>query len=175
MVQVPDNTSSASDGTRGAEWRPVVDFAGYSISSLGEVRHQSRDLKPQPRGGYLRVRLVAPDGKRVWRPVHTLVLEAFVGPRPSPKHHGAHTPDNDRSRNSVDNLAWKLPSENEADKRACGTAPRGGRVWRPSRQRVARVRARAAQGESYTSIARDEGLHRHSVSRIVRGLRRRSA
>ena len=107
-------------------WLPIPAFPGYSISSLGQVRHQSRDLKPQPRGGYLRVRLVAPDGKRVWRPVHTLVLEAFVGPRPSPKHHGAHTPDNDRSRNSVDNLAWKLPSENEADKRACGTAPRGG-------------------------------------------------
>jgi hypothetical protein len=105
--------------------------------------------------------------------VHVLVLETFVGPRPSPRHHGAHFPDNDKANNRLENLAWKLPKENEADKKQCGTAPKGGATRKA--QNVERIRQRAAQGESYTKIARDEGLHRHSVSRIVRGLRRRAA
>ena len=167
--------SSNGDGDSGDRWWPVVGFPGYWVSCAGQVRHHARTLKPSIRNGYRRVWLVDTEGRRVRRAVHLLVLEAFVGPRPSSRHHGAHTPDNDKSNNRLENLAWKLPEDNEADKRACGTAPKGGRNWRPSRERVARVRARAAQGESYTQIARDEGLHRHSVSRIVRGLRRRAA
>jgi hypothetical protein len=167
MVQVHDMTS--------VEWRSIAEFPGYWISSAGQVRHYARELKPTPRSGYLRVCMRSEDGRRHFRPIHLLVLETFVGPRPSSKHHGAHFPDNDKSNNRLENLAWKLPTENEADKRACGTAPKGGRNWRPNRARVERVRARAAAGESFTKIARDEGLHRYSVSRIVRGLRRRAA
>ena len=172
MVQVPDNTSSASDGTRSAEWRPVVGFAGYWVSDRGGVRRGARDLKPTARRGYLRVWL-SRDGLRVMRSVHVLVLETFVGPRPSQRHHAAHSNENDRTRNTLDNLEWKLPEENEADKKRHGTV-RGGGKKEPAAD-VERIRARAAAGESYTRIAADEGLHRHSVSRIVRGLRRRAA
>lgn len=155
-------------------WRHIPGFSRYEVSDDGRVRCGSRMLSLNHRdaGGYVDLMLLDDAGVRRKRKLHNLVLEAFVGPRPSPRHHGAHAPDNTRTNNRLSNLTWKLPEENEADKRACGTAPRGGRVWRPNKARVERIRLRVASGESYSAVARDEGLHRHSVSRIARGLRR---
>lgn len=48
-------------------------------------------------------------------PVHVLVLEAFVGPRPD-----GHEPDHinfDRHDNRVENLRWVTVSENQSHKR----------------------------------------------------------
>jgi hypothetical protein len=157
-------------------WSKIPNFSLYEASRLGRIRNIAtrKILKPGPNdGGYLRVNLVRDDGRRVKGLVHVLMLMAWCGPRPSPRHHGAHCR-NDKKNNRLDNLEWKLPEENEADKRLHGTAPRGGRTWRPNRERIQRIRLRAAGGESFSKIAKDEGLHRSSVSRIVRGLRRRT-
>jgi hypothetical protein len=151
----------------GSLWKPIPENPAFLVNPLGVVRHGFREPKQTPNHkGYLKVR-IGP----VKRFVHCLVLEAFVGPRPSRRHHGAHL-DGDKTNNCLSNLEWKLPEDNEADKRKHGTHAGGGRVWRPNRERVARIRARAQGGESYASIAKSEGLHPHSVSRIVRGLRR---
>ena len=45
------------------------------------------------------------------RLVHVLVLEAFIGPRPSPDHVSMHLDGNTRN-NHVSNLAWGTQSEN---------------------------------------------------------------
>jgi hypothetical protein len=156
-------------------WRQIPNFSAYEASDSGLVRSikTGKTLKSKPNdGGYLRVTIKRDDGKRVRPLIHVLVLMAWRGPRPSPRHHGAHCHCNDKRNNRLENLEWKLPEENEADKKIHGTAPRGGRVWRPSKARIERIRARAAAGESYTKIGLSEGLHRSSVSRIVRGLRR---
>jgi hypothetical protein len=155
-------------------WRPIAGFPGYRVSRGGHVRRGRLALLPQWRGGYLRVRLVSPDGRRVWRPVHALVLEAFVAPRPSTRHHGAHFPDRDRGNNRAGNLRWALPEENEADKRVHGTHPRGGPRKATGDSVVAAIRESAQAGESFTAIGRRLGLHRTSVARIVAGTRRRS-
>ena len=152
---------------------PPPSHPGYWISSQGEVKRYGRPLKPTSRRGYLRVWLTGADGLKRMHGVHVLVLETFVGKRPTPRHHAAHSNENDRTRNTLDNLEWKLPEDNEADKKRHGTV-RGGGKKEPAAD-VERIRASAAAGDSYTAIARDEGLHRHSVSRIVRGLRRRAA
>lgn len=159
-------------------WRPVVGFHEYLVSDQGRVQLAGAYvLHDCPNhGGYRIVYLRTANGKRVARRVHLLVLEAFRGPRPSPRHHGAHAPNRDKRDNRLENLRWALPEENEADKRAHGTQPKGGRVWRPNKERIARIRAAWATGEmSLAKIAKQEGLHRSSVSRIVRGLRRKSA
>lgn len=158
-----------------SDWRPWGSGPNvrYEVNSAGRVRcaRTRRLLKQYPNhNGYLRVRLICADGARRWWKVHTLVLELFVGPRPSPRHHGAHTPDRDKQNNRVSNLRWSLPEENEADKRAHGTA-RGGIGRRLEPSHVAEIRSRAANGESFTRLAKAHGLHRHSVSRIVRGIR----
>ena len=156
-------------------WRPIVGFPGYRVSRGGHVRRGRLALLPQWRGDYLRVRLTGPSGRRVWRPVHVLVLEAFVGPRPSARHHGAHFPDRDPANNRADNLRWALPEENEADKRAHGTRSRGGPRKTTDDATVMAIREAARIGESFTAIGQRHGLHRTSVARIVTGQRRRSA
>jgi len=150
---------------------PIQGFPRYTVREDGVVLRDGRPRRSVLRNDYLRVQLFN-GGKRTNFPLHRLVLEAFVGPRPSPRHHGAHL-DGDRYNNIAANLAWKLPEENEADKRLHGTTPQGG-IRRPTP--AARLRAilkRVSRGQSYTEIAAHFGLHRHSVSRIARGLRRK--
>jgi hypothetical protein len=75
-------------------WKPVVGREGlYEVSNHGRVKSLARFdtigrrvneklLSPQTdEYGYIRVRLVR-DGKRIRIFVHTLLLTAFVGPRP---------------------------------------------------------------------------------------------
>ncbi len=114
------------------EWRPVIGYEGrYEVSSLGRVRSLSRTvehkdgtrsrragriLSPGHRSnGYLHVNLYYGHKRSKSIYVHTLVLEAFVGPRPSPEMVARHLDDNS-TRNHVDNLAWGSESENQYDK-----------------------------------------------------------
>lgn len=158
-----------------AEWRPFN--SRYEVSSRGQVRslRAKRLLRQQPsHNGYMQVKLICDDGGRRWFKVHVLVLTLFVGPRPSVRHMGAHAPDRSRRNNRLENLRWALPEENEADKRAHGTA-RNGAVRQLHPVQVLQIRSQAASGESFTRIAKTYGIHRHSVSRIVRGIRRKEA
>ncbi|HLK41826.1 MAG TPA: NUMOD4 domain-containing protein [Thermoleophilia bacterium] len=154
------------------DWRPLPGFPGYEVSDLGVVLNvqTGRARKPQRSdSGYLRVRINS-GGKCRSVLVHLAVLRAFVGAAPSPRHDGAHL-DGVQTNNALDNLAWKLPEDNEADKRRTGTAPRGFSGHnRPDH--VVPVRDLLRAGWSYTRISRHVGIHRSSVSRIARGLRR---
>lgn len=156
-------------------WHPLPGFPGYEVSDRGSVRNArtGRVLRPQPSdSGYPRVRIMR-GGRRRSVLLHLAVLRAFAGPAPSPRHDGAHL-DGDKTNSALENLAWKLPEDNEADKRRAGTAPRGFSGHRRS-DHVAPIRDLLARGLSYSRIARHIGLHRSSVSRIARGLRRRAA
>ena len=154
--------------------RFVPNFPRYRVTVEGRVYRalDGKTISHQSRNGYLRVRLLGPCDRQHWVPIHRIVLEAFVGPRPTPRHHGAHL-SGDRSDNSLGNLVWKLPKDNEADKKMHGTAPKGGKRVATSKRLVSRIHARVQAGESLTKIAARYNLHRSSVSRIVRGLRRR--
>jgi hypothetical protein len=152
------------EGTK--RWRDVdVDGVMYLVSSAGEVRRAGSDrlLKPQLNdSGYLRVKVGRPS-KRVWLVIHLTVLDLFVKPRPSPWHHGAHKDGNQRN-NNVENLVWKLPIENEADKKAHGT-------WSNRRldvEGVKKAREMAGQGLSIEGIARALGISYAAARRAVR-------
>jgi len=153
--------------------RFVHGFPRYRVTDRGRVYRAAtgKTVRPQTRGSYLRVRLFGPCERWHWVPVHVVVLTTFVGPRPSKRHHGAHK-NGRRTHNWLSNLAWKTPKQNEADKRKHGTQKGGGAYRATSTRTVKRIRARHAAGESFSRIARRYGLHRHSVARIVRGLRR---
>jgi hypothetical protein len=115
-------------------WRDVVGYEDlYQVSDTGRARSvdrvvQRRDgvvrfvqgqlLTPFPCSGkanrrYLCVRLIR-DGVRETRPVHQLVLEAFVGPRPDGTL-GCHWDDN-RENNDLSNLRWCTPLGNAHDR-----------------------------------------------------------
>ena len=104
-------------------WKPVVGHPGYEVSDLGEVRSLPRTRN----GRRYRGRRLCPfkDGKsypainlshgplRVRRTVHSLVADAFIGPRPT----GLETRhlDGTRINSSLNNLAYGTRAENWAD------------------------------------------------------------
>lgn len=107
-------------------WSPIPGYEGlYEVSDQGNVR----TLRPgryrygsyigrQIKHGYRIVMLTDKDGRKVQRPVHQLVLEAFVGPR-EPGQITRHLNDV-KTDNRLENLAWGTHLENSEDSIANG-------------------------------------------------------
>ena len=108
-------------------WKDIPGFKGrYAVSDLGRVLRKKRISRigrnlperlfvPQValRGGYLMVSLVG--GSRRTISIHSLVLLAFVGPRP--KRHDANHLNGIRTDNRLSNLEYCTRSENELHKK----------------------------------------------------------
>ena len=115
-------------------WKPVVGYEGlYQVSNLGRVKSLPRKVRqtsrwgkemqrtvqekiltahPLLRSGHLYVRLHKEKKGKDWY-VHTLVLTAFVGPRPEGME-CLHR-DGDPTNNRVENLRWGTRSQNRLD------------------------------------------------------------
>jgi len=107
-------------------WAPIPGFEGrYEASDTGLIRSLPRKIETQRGVRLIRGRVLKP-GKlgntnhrhvvlegRVDRPVHCLILEAFVGLCP-PGMEARHL-DDDPTNNRLDNLAWGSRRENSAD------------------------------------------------------------
>lgn len=160
--------------TQGSVWRTVPGFCRYEASETGEIRRIANgEILPtgSSDSGYLIVKVFSDAGTWVRRRVHTLVLLAWIGPAPTPKHECAHGLGG-KLDNSVRNLRWKTHEENEADKRESGTMSRGGAIPPKPREVVTSILAAVEAGQSFSSVAKAFGVHRSSVSRYARGLRR---
>jgi hypothetical protein len=124
-------------------WRDVVGYEGfYQVSNLGRVMSCARQVRGRVPGsvqwrpskvlscyidktstGY-RCANLSMFGSAKKCSVHILVLEAFVGPRPSPDHEACHN-NGIRSDARLSNLRWDTRAANKEDMRAHGTAPLG--------------------------------------------------
>jgi len=110
------------------EWREVHGWPDYRVSNLGRVashkgaqpRMLSQVLVGRPGLEYPRVTLSGP-GRRQLRSVHSLVAEAFIGPRPSGLD--VRHLDGDRYNPRASNLRFGTRSENMQDSVAHGTHP----------------------------------------------------
>lgn len=164
------------------QWRPVIGYEGlYEVSDCGRVRGvarilphgrqwKGRVLKAFPNNhGYMTVNLSA-CGRVIAKRVHCLVLEAFVGPRPSGCE-ARHFPDGDKSNNAVSNLSWATHVENEADKRKHGTAPQGDRhpMAKLTAGDVARIRELLSAHVPQKEIAARFGVTFSMISDIHTG------
>jgi len=108
----------------GEEWRPVVRWERfYRVSNLGRLYslHQTGRLAIGMRvqGGY-RVLKLRDGERRAHGVLHRMVLEAFVGPAPSPDHEGCHNDGNPENCRE-DNLRWDTRQGNQADRILHGT------------------------------------------------------
>ena len=116
------------------ELRNIPGFEDYMVTQDGRVYSKPRKdirghkmkgkwLKPQlGTGGYLAVNLYK-DGKLCRKDIHRLVLETFVGSCPPGKecrHLNSNPTDN-----RLENLRWDTKINNEHDKLANGTLPKG--------------------------------------------------
>lgn len=116
------------------QWLPVVGNDMYRISDEGRVfsNWTGKILNPRPgpkghTGARRYPRIGLCDGqKQITRPIHVLVLEAFVGPRP-PGMHALHF-DDDPTNNSVTNLRWGTPSTNQLDAVRNGLNPNANKI-----------------------------------------------
>lgn len=106
-------------------WKPVVGHSGYEASDQGRVRSLLRGIRILRPGlasnGYWTVALRG----RKTRTVHSLVLEAFVGPRPEGME--VRHLDGNRLNACLSNLRYGTRVENAADSDRHGTRARGSR------------------------------------------------
>jgi hypothetical protein len=118
-------------------WATIPRFPDYLISDNGEIMsYKSRNgrgpaslvgrlKKPTKVKGkkYFQVALIDVTGTKIFRKVHLLVLEAFVGPCP-PGMEGCHD-DGDAANNKLSNLRWDTHKNNIEDQVKHGTRRRG--------------------------------------------------
>lgn len=114
-------------------WIRIREYPDYCVSSLGNVRRFSPDMRGRISGknlapilgnhGYYIVSLHE-KGMQTTKTIHRLVCEAFHGAPESPHYHAAHK-DGDRLNNKASNLRWASSSENNLDKNRHGTMMKG--------------------------------------------------
>jgi hypothetical protein len=119
------------------EYREIAGCPGYRVGDDGTVWScrprngrgwlvEWRQLKPlKYSGGYQRV-AIRKGRTKIYRLIHRLVLEAFVGPCPDGME-CCHGPDHNPSNNTLPNLRWGTKKENQADRITNGTHNRGER------------------------------------------------
>lgn len=170
------------------EWRTIPRFPEHEVSEDGRVRRvvacraypAGYVVKPKPhKRGYLVYSL---NNKDIL--AHRLVALAFLGEPPTPRHEVAHD-DGSRTNNHWRNLHWKLPVENQADRKRHGTYVSGDACAsaKLTNSQADEIKARyAAGGNRYIggvvtmqALADEYGVSIAQVSRIVNGRERTSA
>lgn len=149
------------------EWRGVEGHPLYEVSNEGRVRSlfsvPPRVLVPVPDShGYPTVKL----HRRRFK-IHRLVCRAFHG-KPPEKHEVAHL-DGNRGNPRADNLKWATSKENHSHRAAHGTGQDGerGSSSRLTWAQVNEIRRRARDGESRPALAKEFGVARGHIRRIV--------
>lgn len=168
------------------KWETVTGYEGrYEVSSKGRVRSVSRTAtyitgkraivrgrvlsQSRRQGKCNTICLMDADGARKTMPIHRLVLNAFVGPRPGGMvccHNNGNPHDN-----RLKNLRWDTQTNNHLDKRRHGTAAWGERnpQAKLTRNQVVEIRERVAAGELQRVVGAEFGVTQPTVSEICSG------
>jgi len=168
------------------EWRPVVGYEGlYEVSNKGKVQSltrlveqkgrypkimKGRILKPHFRNKnysntYLAVRL-SKNSRTTSFNIHTLVAEAFIGPRPEELQvcHGALG----KYENSIDNLSYGTARKNAEDRDRDGTTARGSKNPKAklTEEEVFKIKQELKQNKSITDLSKKYSVNKCTISDI---------
>lgn len=170
-------------------WQPIPGLDGYEASTRGRIRSVDRflelmgrwgpmtrfhrgkilRLKRKPNGcGLTYLCFYASGGS--YPQVNRAVCWTFHGEPPSKNHEAAHL-DGRTENNRPENLAWKTPGENAADKVRHGTAPIGVKnaQARLNEATVADIIGRYASGEKSVNLANEHHVTVANILAVVRG------
>lgn len=160
-------TSSFDTLPESEQWRPVGRLGVFEVSNFGRIR-AARDerLKPQTRArsGFLVVNLYA-GGRSCVRNVHSIVAEAFLGPRLA-GFMVVHR-DGDRRNNKPDNLEYRHLRERIPRNPATRIADSHG--LKLCRAEADEIRRRARLGASTVALAEEFGVSAPSIASIKHG------
>ena len=151
-------------------WLPVSGYEGlYEVSDHGNVRSiktgkvKSYTLNKEQKRPFMG--LWKNNKIKIFKP-HTLVLTAFVGPRPK----GLECCHNDGNpwNNKLENLRWDTAQSNQQDRAKHGTSNRGERCANAklTEMQVAAIRV---DSRLQREIAADYGVRQSAISRIKSG------
>lgn len=154
-------------------WAIIPSQPKYSVSDNGLVRfdHTANIRRPQlANTGYAYVTFQSgPKGKAVFWPVHRLVMEAFVGPRPEGMQ-VCHA-DGDRLNNRLSNLRYGTAKDNAADRDWHGMTRKGvtnGNAKLRDQAFIDAIRLRYAQGGvTQYELADEFGVSQAQINNIV--------
>lgn len=162
-------------------YRLVPGFSNYVAGSDGTIwscRMTAKRTNPvwvikkskTNNRGYKLVHLIADDGRHYGTQAGSIVLMAFVGPRPQ-GHHACHFPNRDPTDNRVINLRWGTPAQNYADALVHGTATRGSRHARAKlcEADIPVIRELIRSGLSFNRISKMFGVSSAAISLINSG------
>lgn len=174
-------------------WKLITSTSDrYEISSFGRIRSlfntkgNLRDIpkliSPWQTGrkykngkrGSLSIKLTTNDGLKRFK-VHHLVLEAFVGPKPSPNYECAHL-NGDILNNRIDNLKWVTHKENENHKKDHGTLLVGEKhgASKLTNNQTNEIFKLREKGLSHRQIAEKFNVSRRHVGNILAKNRRQN-
>jgi hypothetical protein len=162
-------------------WATHPRFPDYIISENCAVI-RTIDTRRSKAGTLLTGRVLKEKGRRQFKLVNAagdkeliyaarLLAETFLGPAPTPTHQAAHN-DGDRLNDTVSNIRWATPKENNADKVAHGTRQAGERcgMARLTQTEVAAIRAEYdGSVGSKTRLAQKYGVGRSTICRVLAG------
>ncbi len=179
-----ENLQFTDEEIQQEQWRPVP-IAGYcdvyEVSSLGRVRRSVDDCQNKYKAGKILRPGYAGEGiyqqyamcinrKYVRWLAHRLVLTAFAGEPPTPKHHAAHINGNPKD-NRLSNLEWKTAKENDLDKDRHGTRQNGIKhgMVKLTEEQVIEIRRLRTDGVTGVELAQRFQVTPNAISLIVTG------
>lgn len=143
----------------------------YSVTEDGQVwSHRSNKFLKQGlcKAGYFQV-VLSKDGTKS-KLVHLLVLDAYVGDKPT-GYYGCHN-DGNKFNNHYSNLRYDTPSNNQHDRKAHGTAYENKGIRngtsKLTEEQVREIRELYATGQyTQVEIGKAYGIGGDSICRIV--------
>lgn len=171
------------------QYLPVVGHPGYRVGDDGTLwscwRNGGNDKTPRltdewrrikgwverRRGknyGYVRVGLKL-NGRTVCRRLHSLVLEAFVGPCPDGMQ--ARHLNDDKTCNALHNLAYGTPNQNGLDRYDNNRMPTGEfhHLAKLTAANVQEIAGMLSQGIAQRTIAGQYGVSKSTIQAIASG------